>query len=159
MGMTKSTTGYWHPDAPTRYNTNRRCSRGIKCLTYEQCQEVGKIRSTKPPLVNGDDIRGIPEVVLCSLCERAWLKTETPVHKFAGVQKKGKITSYFLPSLRKIRRSKGLRQYELARIVECSTETVEAAERTGDRRRRVSTKMAGKLARALGTSVNELREI
>jgi DNA-binding XRE family transcriptional regulator len=144
---------WYHPDAPTFFAKGRRCSMGVKCPTFAQTGEKGKVRSTKEPAGYGEDGEAI---VLCSLCDGAWRDSGQSLYIFCGIRKKGRKTSYLLPSLRRVRRSRGIVQVELAELSGCSLQTIEGAERNKSPRS-VSSKMAGKLARALGVDVKELK--
>ena len=147
-----------HDTPPKRYPKGRRCQRGNKCKTYEQLlrsgqsPEAGILSAYATP--TGGDTHG---VLLCEPCLSAWrVEQEQGVSlwKFSGTEKKGRTTSYELTALRAVRKSQQLRVPDLACLAECSSDAVKKIER-GELR--ASTKLAGKLARALGVSVDELR--
>ncbi len=136
MGSGKATIEDWgHPDAPPIYKVGRRC---VKCRA--------KVSRYTKPYLGG--------YVLCGLCERKRVDLDLQLHQFADVPKSGRTNNYELPRLGKVRRAKGLRQPDLAREVECATSTIKAVEQG---QLKASTKLAGKLARALEVDVSELR--
>ena len=54
-------TDWNHPDAPERFEGERRCANGVKCVVFTQIQEIGKVSilrqaprpgSTRKPLHN-----------------------------------------------------------------------------------------------------------
>ncbi len=93
--------------------------------------------------------------MLCSPCDRKRVDLNLEVYQFVpSSPKRGRMASYPLPNLRRIRREKGLRQQDLAREVECGTDHIKHIEHNG---RLASCNLAGKMARALGVDVRALR--
>ncbi len=153
--MSKTTMHEWlHPDATTLYEKNRHCSRGVRCVTYEQLAlsgqrpEVGRVSRYVEP--TGD-------FLLCSACDRRRVAEDQEVHEFigTGVRKYGHRVSYALPALREHRLEQDLSKEDLARMATCAAETIRKVEAG---KSNASTKLAARLARALGVEVPALRK-
>ncbi len=93
--------------------------------------------------------------MLCNLCDRKRVELDLKVYQFvSSTPKTGRLASYPLPNLGKIRKEKGLRQQDLAREAECGTDHIKHIESKG---RLASCLLAGKMARVLGVDVRALR--
>ena len=138
--------------APARYEKGRRCSMGYDhCLTAEDCKEVGKIRETKPA-------KGVAwdgsEIHLCNLCEGAWARSGKTIFKFTGLRRRKRIETCELPNLNTIRNLRGLSQYALSDKAGVDRNYIQKIELD---KLEANVKQAGKLAQALGVSIDELR--
>ena len=138
--MTTATTPIYTPDflspeAPTDYGKNRQCH---KCKARVS-------RYTKPHWGG---------ILLCYSCDRERVSKDLEVHLFVGTMKKGRHVSHKLPGLKGVREARGLTQKELADKAGVNPTTVRRLEKGTILAR---SRMAGKLARALGVETKELR--
>lgn len=145
-------------DAPECYG-KRRCSMDKKCATYEQTArwgepEVGKVRSTKEAKGEGVADGKTVSIALCGLCERAFIASGKDIYQFTGIVKKGRQVSYYLPNLRRFRKNLLLTQVELSKRSGVGVEAIRKAEQ---QREKTTSRSAGKLARALGVEVKDLK--
>lgn len=149
----KRTSEHWsHPDAPERYEKGRRCQAPLdRCKTAEDLAaagdkaELGKLRSTA---------KAMDDVLLCEPCMRWCLQNGIPHRIHAGLTpNKGRVTSYPLPNLSRLREKAGVSVYELAEAAECSRHHIERIEEEG---RLCGAKLATRMARILGVDVRHL---
>lgn len=129
------TPDFRDPGAPEDFGTGRKCHR---------CKQ--KVSRYQKPHWGG--------ILLCYSCDRERVDKDMEVHLFVGKIKRGRQTSYRLTALQRVRESRGLSRRDLAEDAGVHPGTVRKLER-GDLLAR--ERIAGKLARALGVEVKELR--
>jgi DNA-binding XRE family transcriptional regulator len=133
---------YYAPDAPKRYGVGRECQ-NPECRT-KVTQYTEAVGFSSDP------------VILCNSCKSKLFASDLSPYQFVGIQStpKGRKLSYPLPYLKLKRKERDLTQHQLATRVGCGDNHIMNIELE---RVTCSCKLAGKLARALGCSIAELK--
>jgi DNA-binding XRE family transcriptional regulator len=133
---------YYAPDAPKRYGVGRHCQ-NPQCRT-KVTQYTEAVGYSSDP------------VILCNSCKSKLFASGLSAYQFVGIQStlKGRKLSYPLPHLKAKRKERDLTQHQLAELAGCGKNHIMNIELG---RITCSCKLAGKLARALGCSIGELK--
>lgn len=142
----KRGNAYWLlPEAPEYHGKDRRCDRGWKCVAVKDLGEPAKVTGY------ADYDYG---VVLCHQCENVRAAEDVTARSFVGWEEEnGYRHSYPLPNLKQVRENAFLTQLDLAELADLGEGTIGKIEQGNN----AHDKTAARLARALNTTIGELK--